>query len=176
MSKTGNLLKGLGAGALVAMCLSGGAAMAQEATSLGTFQYWTAWESTDANGKICYISAQPQESSPGNVDHGTNNFLVIHRQGLDTRNEVQALFGYDLDGGTAPTASVDGQGYDMVVEGSAAWLASAGDEDGFVNAMKRGSEMTVDAQSARGTNTSYSYSLLGVTDAVNAIDEACPGS
>lgn len=176
MSKTGSLLKGVGAGVLVAAHMTGGAALAQEATSLGTFQYWTAWERTGDEGKQCFISSEPQQSEPGDVDHGTNNFLVIHRQGLDTRNEVQALFGYALDGAATPEVSVDGQGYDMVVEDSAAWLASAGDEDGFVDAMKRGSEMVVEARSARGTNTRYTYSLLGVTDAMGAIDEACPAS
>ena len=39
-------------------------ALAQDAgaKSLGTFKAWTAWQGTDANGMICYISAQPSAS------------------------------------------------------------------------------------------------------------------
>jgi hypothetical protein len=149
------------------------ASLAQEATKLGSFTNWTAWKSTDANGVICYISSDPQTMLPANVDHGDIHFLVIHRKGSGVRNEVQSLMGYQLRGDPPPTATVDGKGYNMVVEGKAAWLASAGDEPGFVDSMKRGSELVVKATSQRGTNTTYNYSLSGVTAAMNEIDKAC---
>ncbi|MCK5744966.1 MAG: invasion associated locus B family protein, partial [Oricola sp.] len=41
----------------------------------------------------------------------------------------------------------------------------------LVAAMKAGAKMTVQAISARGTNTSYDYSLSGVTAALNAIQD-----
>lgn len=146
---------------------------AQEATKLGSFTNWTAWQSTDANGVICYISSDPQSLEPTNVDHGDIHFLVIHRKGAGVKNEVQGLMGYDLRADPAPSATLDGRGYNMVVEGKAAWLASASDESGFVDGMKRGSELVVKATSQRGTNTSYTYSLSGVTAAMNEIDKAC---
>lgn len=160
-------------------------AAAAEAKNLGTFKYWTAWQGTDANGTICYISATPQTMLPTNVDHGDIHFLVIKREKMpvkdasgkttyrSTKNEVQALMGYALKADPAPTASVDGKSYPMVVEGKVAWLASASDEPGFVAAMKAGKQLSVKATSARGTNTSYTYSLSGVTAALASIDKVC---
>lgn len=164
---------GLIAGGLAFASLLVPAASAQEATSLGTFNFWTAWKGSDADGVICYISSQPQDAQPTNVNRDPIHFLVIHRKGSGVRNEVQTLVGYPLREGSTPQVSVDGRAYDMIVVDSAAWLASADDESGFVDAMKRGSEMVVKATSWRGTDTTDTYSLSGVTAAMTEIDKAC---
>lgn len=173
MSRTSKLVKGLCVSGLIAAQFLAGAALAQEATSLGTFKFWTAWKSTDANGTICYVSSQPQDSQPTNVNRDPIHFLIIHRKGLGTHNEVQTLVGYPLKGGSTPSVMVDGKSYSMVIEGSAAWLASAGDEASFVDGMKRGSQMVVKGTSQRGTNTTDTYSLSGVTAAMSEIDKTC---
>ncbi len=148
-------------------------AFAQEATSIGTFNHWTAWKNKDANGIICYVSSQPQTSMPTNVNRDPIHFMVIHRKGLGTKNEVQTIVGYPLDKTASPSVSIDGKSYTMLGEGAAAWLASSGDENAFVDGMKRGSEMVVKGKSQRGTNTTDTYSLSGVTAAMAEIDKAC---
>jgi invasion protein IalB len=149
------------------------AASAQDARSLGTFNAWTAWQGSDANGVVCYISAQPTRTEPTGVNRDPIHFLVIHRKGLGTKNEVQTLIGYPFNANPAASATVDGRAYPMVTEGSAAWLASAGDEGGFVTALKAGTTLVVRGTSQRGTQTTDTYSLSGVTAAMNEIDRAC---
>lgn len=173
MSKTRKFGKGLLVGAIVAAQLFTGAAFAQQASNLGTFGVWTAWKSADADGVICYISSQPQDAQPTNVNRDPIHFIIIQRKGLGTKNEVQTLVGYPLKTGSTPTATIDGKSYPMVIEGSAAWLASTGDEAAFVDGLKRGSEMVVKATSQRGTNTTDTYSLRGTTAASKAADDAC---
>lgn len=163
----------LAAGGLAFTLFAGGATLAQEAQNLGTFNAWAAWKSTDANGVICYVSSQPQTSEPAGANRDPIHFLVIHRKGLGTANEVQTLVGYPLDASATPSVSIDGKSYDMVADGSAAWLASTGDEPGFVAAMKAGTKMVVKGRSQRGTNTTDTYSLSGATAAMGAIDAAC---
>lgn len=149
-------------------------AMAQETTNLGTFKAWTAWKGKDANGDMCYIASQPEKSAPEGVKRSQIHFLVIHRKGLGTRNEVQTLIGYPFNTSAAnATATVDGKTYPMVTEGEAAWLASAGDEPGFVEALKAGATLVVRGTSQRGTDTVDTYSLSGVTAAMTEIDKAC---
>jgi hypothetical protein len=163
------LLAGLFAGALFAA-----PAMAQEATQIGTFKAWTAWKGKDANGDMCYISSTPQESLPAGVTRSAINFLVIHRKGLGTKNEVQTLIGYPFNTTNSnASASIDGKAYPMVTEGEAAWLASSQDEGAFVAALKAGTTLTVKGTSQRGTNTTDTYSLGGVTAAMTEIDKAC---
>lgn len=170
-TKTGSLAFGLAVGALMAFAP---AAQAQQATELGTFNAWTAWTANDASGLICYISAQPQKSEPAGANRDPIHFMIIHRKALGTKNEVQTLIGYPFNTTDAKaSAAVDGKSYPMVTEGSAAWLASSGDEAGFVSAFKAGSQMVVRGTSQRGTNTVDTYSLSGATAAMNAIDAAC---
>jgi hypothetical protein len=170
-TKTGSLVFGLAVTALVAFAT---AAQAQQATELGSFNAWTAWQATDASGQICYISATPTKSEPTGANRDPIHFMIIHRKGLGTKNEVQTLIGYPFNATSAnASASVDGKSYPMVTEGSAAWLASTGDEAGFVTAFKAGSQLLIKGTSQRGTNTTDTYSLSGATAAMNAIDAAC---
>lgn len=170
-TKTGSLQFGLAVTALVAFAT---AAQAQQATELGSFNAWTAWRATDASGQICYISATPTKSEPAGANRDPIHFMIIHRKGLGTKNEVQTLIGYPFNTAKAnASATVDGKSYPMVTEGSAAWLASTGDEAGFVAAFKAGSQLVVKGTSQRGTNTTDTYSLSGATAAMNAIDTAC---
>jgi hypothetical protein len=169
--KTGSLVFGLAVGAIMALAP---AAQAQQATELGTFNSWTAWQATDASGLICYVSATPQASEPAGANRDPIHFMIIHRKGMGTKNEVQTIIGYPFNTTDAKaSASIDGKSYPMVTEGSAAWLASTGDEGGFVQAFKAGTKLTVKGTSQRGTDTSDSYSLSGATAAMNAIDAAC---
>lgn len=164
----------LGLVACFAVPSLGAPAIAQETTNLGTFKVWTAWKGKDASGDMCYISSQPEKSAPEGVKRGPINFLVIHRKGLGTRNEVQTLIGYPFNTSSASaSATVDGKTYPMVTEGEAAWLASAGDEAAFVEALKAGSTLVVKGTSQRGTITTDTYSLSGVTAAMTEIDKAC---
>jgi len=149
-------------------------AAAQQATELGSFGAWTAWKGADADGATCYISATPRSSQPSGVNRDPISFIVIHRQGGGTRNEVQSILGYPVNA-TDPKASadIDGNSYGMVADGSVVWLADASAESGFVEAMKAGSTMVVRATSQRGTDTVDTYSLSGATKAMEAIDTAC---
>lgn len=143
------------------------------ATNLGTFDFWTAWTDTDGGGKICYVSSTPQTSEPSNVNRGAIHFIVTIRP--TNRNEVATIVGYPIHE-TDPKASVsvDGRSYPMVTQGESAWLASIEDEPGFVGAMRAGSAMVVRATSQRGTNTVDTYSLRGVTAALNKASQECP--
>src|SRR5690606_40093729 len=108
------------------------------------------------------------------ANHAPSHFMIIHRKGMRTKNEVQSIIGYPFNPTNAnASATVDGKAYPMVTEGSAAWLASTGDESGFVQAFKAGNSLVVKGTSQRGTNTTDTYSLSGATAAINAIDAAC---
>jgi len=142
-------------------------------TSIGNFNSWTAWSAKDSTGLICYVSAEPSSSQPDGVNRDPVHFLVVDRKGLGTKNEVQTLIGYDFKKDSKPSSSIDGKVYPMIADGSGAWLASTGDEPGFVAAMKRGKSLVVKGTSSRGTDTTDTYSLMGVTAALTAAEKAC---
>jgi hypothetical protein len=102
------------------------------------------------------------------------------------RNEVQTLIGYpmqptsdsfshsaDIDGKSYPMKSIPDDPSTPIKDNEAAWLASMDDEAGFVAALKKGSKLVVHGTSSRGTKTADTYSLSGVTAAMDTIDKAC---
>lgn len=143
------------------------------ATNLGTFDFWTAWTDTDGGSKICYVSSTPQTMEPTNVNRGAIHFIVTIRP--TNRNEVATIVGYPIHETNAnASAAVDGRSYPMVAQGESAWLASIEDESGFVGAMRAGATLVVRATSTRGTNTVDTYSLRGITAALNKAGAECP--
>ena len=100
---------------------------------------------------------------------------------------MQTLMGYPLQPTSdsfTHSADVDGKSYPMksipddpataIKDNEAAWLASMDDEAGFVASLKKGSKLVVHGTSLKGTKTTDTYSLGGVTAAMDAIDKACP--
>ncbi len=168
----------------IALCASAGTALAQSApaTQLTTVKDWTAWKGTDATGPFCYISSVPTKSEPTTVDgvaikRGQPSFLILHRTALKIRNEAQSLVGYPLDMNKPITATIDGKTYTMVTEPAAievAWLAVEADQPTFVEAMKAGTTLVVKGTSQKGRTLTDTYSLSGVTAAMDAINAACP--
>jgi len=142
-------------------------------TSIGNFKAWTAWTGKDANGLTCYISAEPTSSAPTGLNRDPVHFLVVDRKGLGTKNEVQTLIGYTFKKDSKPAATIDSKTYPMIADGGGAWLAAAADEPGFVAALKKGNKLTVKGTSTRGTETTDTYTLSGVTAAIAAIEKAC---
>jgi hypothetical protein len=130
----------------------------QQPQNLGTFRFWTAWKGTDANGEMCYISSQPQKTEPGKRQSSPIHFLVIHRKGLGTKNEVQTLIGYPFNTTNAnASATIDGRTFAMVTEGRGGLARKRGGRAQLRSALKAGTTLTVRGTSQRGTNTIDTY-------------------
>jgi hypothetical protein len=132
-------LPGLTAIALMALTLPTYAQAAP--VNLGTFKTWTAWQSSDENGKICFISAAPDSSDPTQINgkpivRDPVHFLVIDRDKAPAinsdgtaakdksgnpvfkkvRDEVQTLIGYPLQPTSSSffhTVEIDGKSWPM---------------------------------------------------------------
>ena len=170
-TKTGGLILGLAVATVMALAP---AAQAQQATELGTFNAWSAYTASDQSGQLCFIIGEPQNSEPTGVNRDPIKFLIVHRKGMGSKNEVQTQIGYPYNTTDAKaSATVDGKSYVMAARGSTAWLASSSDEPGFVDAFKAGSQMVVRGTSQRGTDTVDTYSLGGFTAGHESINKAC---
>lgn len=82
------------------------------------------------------------------------------------------MMGYPLQDNSKVNVVIDGRTFVMFTKGNSAWVENAAEEPALVAAMKSGKAMSVNAKSRRGTETSYSYSLSGISAALKQI-EAC---
>lgn len=147
-----------------------GPAAAQSPTRIQQFNAWGAYSYQSPNGKVCYVLSVPTSKQPSDVDHGDNFFLISQRPGQSVTYEPQAMMGYPLRESSKVDVDVDGREFVLFSKGNSAWVENAAEEPALVAAMKAGRSMTVKATSQRGTNTTYSYSLSGVTAALNEIE------
>lgn len=145
-------------------------AAAQGAPTL--LQQYNAWEAYryENNGTIvCYILSKPQTLAPTNRNHGDVFFFVSNRPQENVENEASVLVGYPFDEGSTVTVDVDGQDFTLFTKDDGAWVESKADERQLVAAMRAGRTMTVRGRSSRGTDTTYTFSLSGVTAGTNRI-------
>ncbi|MBY5371822.1 hypothetical protein HFO93_29470 [Rhizobium leguminosarum] len=129
---------------------------------------WGVYSFSRNGSRVCYALSVPKESAPANVDHGKNYFLIAPAE-KGGGNEPEAILGYALKSGSTVEASIGERTFKMFVKGNSAWVSDAALEPEFVNTLRSGSQMTLHATSARGTHTSYTYSLTGVTAALERV-------
>jgi invasion protein IalB len=144
----------------------------QVPTRIQQFNAWGAYSYASGKSKVCYVLSVPAEKSPPKIDHGDNFFLVTQRPGQNISYEPQAMMGYELKQGSKVKVTVDTKAFTMFIKDRSAWLENAAEEPALVAAMKSGHQMKVDAVSKRGTATSYTYSLSGISAALKQI-ESC---
>jgi invasion protein IalB len=80
------------------------------------------------------------------------------------------MVGYALKAGSKVKVTIDTKSYTMFIKDKSAWLENAAEEPALVAALKSGHSLKVDAISSRGTPTSYTYSLSGISAALKQIE------
>ncbi len=139
-------------------------AMAAPATPLGSFGAWNAAAYGTGDDRRCYILATPETAQPTTLRHGDVHFFVQSSDGAQgTESSLQA--GYDFASGSEITVTIGDDSFRMVTQGSNAWLRRLEREPELLAAMRAGREMVLAARSGRGNETSYTFSLAGVTAA-----------
>jgi invasion protein IalB len=148
------------------------AAPAGAPTRIQQFQAWGAYSYKSGASNVCYVLSVPTTKQPASVDHGDNFFIVSQRPGQNISYEPQAMMGYIVKENSKVNVVIDTKTFVMFTKDKAAWVENAAQEPALVAAMKTGHSMTVNAVSRKGTGTSYSYSLAGISAALKQI-ESC---
>lgn len=146
-------------------------------TSIGTFNAWSAYVSNGADGKTCFAASQPQNSKYSRPvsSRGDTFFMITTIPSKNIKNEASTIIGFPFKAGSDVTADVDGTKYKMFfndAKGETAWSVPD-TEPALVEAMKKGTKLSVVSTSSRGTDVTDSYSLSGVTAALDAVAKEC---
>jgi hypothetical protein len=154
--------------AFSAMLSGATVASAAQPIRLNAFDNWAVYSYQTDKGRTCYALSRPIKMAPAGVDHGNNYLIVSPGQGRSPY-VPEALMGYQLKEGSAVKATIDSDKFLMFTKDNGAWVQREEREPAMVAAMKAGSTLTLEATSARGTSTSYTYSLSGITAALQQI-------
>jgi invasion protein IalB len=152
-----------------------GAAHAAEPASLGSFTDWTAYTYKAADTQVCYIVSQPKasKSSKKNLKRDPVFFIVTNMPGRKIAGEVSTIIGYPFKEQSTVEVKVDEAAFKLFTKGDGAWAEASDVERQIVSAMKGGKTLTVSGISWKGTQTTDTYSLSGISAAMDKINNAC---
>jgi hypothetical protein len=135
---------------------------------------WNVFVYEGVGGRVCFAASAPTDMQPKAAKRTPVIFYVTTWQKDGVRNEVSVKQGYPLKANSTANVTVSGQKFVLTAEDDKAFVKEAAMERKLLAAMARGGPMTVQATSAKGTVTTDQYSLDGVSEAVQKLQEACP--
>jgi invasion protein IalB len=148
-------------------------AAASQTRTLGKFGDWVVYTHDAAATRICFVSAQPRASEPRGLNRDAVHLFVSGwpREGVKT--EVSVKLGYPARRGSDVTVTIGQQAFKLFTAGDRAFVADATEELKLVEALRKGSSLTVQATSERGTQTRDTYTLQGLGQALQAMVSGC---
>ena len=151
------------------------AAGGAEPTLIGQFGTWGAYTATPNGKKVCFALAKPSSSktNPPNRPRDPAYAFVSTRPAEKVVNEVSIMIGYALKPGSESSLEVGGASYAMYTQGDGLWIKNAAEEEQMVDAMRKSADVTVKGVSAKGTETTDTFSLKGLSQALDRLAQDC---
>ncbi|MGC0390889.1 invasion protein IalB [Bradyrhizobium liaoningense] len=152
-----------------------GVAGGAEPTLIGQFGTWGAYAATPNGKKVCFALAKPSSSktNPPNRPRDPAYAFVSTRPAEKVNNEVSVMIGYALKPGSESTVEVGGASFAMYTQGDGLWIKNAAEEERMVEAMRKSADLVVKGVSAKGTETTDTFSLKGLAQALDKIAQDC---
>ncbi|MBB4257918.1 invasion protein IalB [Bradyrhizobium sp. CIR48] len=146
-----------------------------EPTLIGQFGTWGAYSATPNGKKVCFALAKPSSSktNPPNRPRDPAYAFVSTRPAEKVNNEVSVMIGYALKPGSESSVEVGGAAFAMYTQGDGLWIKNAAEEERMVEAMRKSAELVVKGVSAKGTETTDTFSLKGLAQALDKIAQDC---
>jgi hypothetical protein len=146
-----------------------------EPTLIGQFGTWGAYTATPNGKKVCFALAKPSASktNPPNRPRDPAYAFVSTRPAEKVSNEVSVMIGYTLKPGSESTLEVGGAAYAMYTQGDGLWIKNAAEEERMVDAMRKAADVTVKGVSAKGTETTDTFSMKGLAQALDKLAQDC---
>ncbi len=134
---------------------------------------WSVYAYDSGAKKSCFAVAQPRTKKPAKVRRDPVYFYVSNWPRDKVSGEISLKMGYPLKSGALAEVKIASATFKLFTKGEGAYVEKAADEQKLVAAMKGGATMIVKGRSTRGTLTTDTYSLTGISKAIEAAAKAC---
>jgi invasion protein IalB len=144
-------------------------------TLLGQYGDWGAYWAAPNGRKVCFTIAKPKSSqtNPAGRKRDQAYVFISTRPAENVRNEVSVIIGYPFKPSTDATAEIGADKFAMYTLNDGAWIKNVAEEARMVDAMRKGSDLTVKGVSGHGTESTDQYSLKGLSQAVDRAGQEC---
>jgi hypothetical protein len=158
--------------ALIAALLVAAPAASAQSKAIGRYSDWRVYTEGEGRSLICFATVEASDKAPKSADHGEVVFYVTAWKSGAASNQPSLRVGYTLRSDIAPAAVVGRERFPMYAAGPEAFVKD--NRDGaLVEAMKKGSELRVEAASVKDARTAYHFSLKGSREAIDKARALC---
>jgi invasion protein IalB len=140
----------------------------------GRFGDWIVHQNAGEGPKICFAASQPKIKEPASANRSKVVLYVSAWPKEGVKSEISVKLGYPIKSDAPVAVMVGTDSFQLFANDDRAYVSDATEELKLIDAMKKGSTLTVQATSARGTQTKDTYSLQGIGQALSALATACP--
>ncbi len=161
-----------------AVCLlltaaSGGAAAAEQVSLASTFGDWSLMTDASSPHLFCFVTSEPKSTAPADAQRQPPRAYISAWPKDGIRAEVSFRMGFKIKKNTPALATVSPAGFRLFGSGDRAYVSDSTRELKMVEAMRKGSTLTVAATSDAGAAVTDTYSLNGIETALQKLQETC---
>jgi|SRR5690606_31804270 len=138
-----------------------------------TFNDWYFYSHDGSDERVCFAASAPQSSQPAGVSREPAYFYISAWPGEGVRTELSVKIGYSFRDGSEATVTVGNESFTLFTHDDRAFVNNPIEELKLLEAMKRGANMVVEGVTEEGTTTRDTFSLMGVTKAVQTLTSQC---
>jgi invasion protein IalB len=144
-------------------------------TLLGTYGDWGAYTAMPGGKKVCFALAKPKTSKtePAGRKRDPAYIFISTRPAENVKNEVSLIIGYPFKASSDATAEIGSTKFAMYTQNDGAWIKNVAEEARMLDAMRKGSDLTVKGTSGRGTSSTDQFSLKGLSQALDRAEQEC---
>jgi len=154
------------------MALAGSIAASAAPSVVRQYSDWIVFTDNVGGETQCFAATRATDKAPKSADHGDVWFYVSNWQSAGVRNQPSMKVGYELRGDLPGKARIGRADWSLFGVGREAF-AQDSDDAALVRQLKRGSELRVEATSARNTRVTYHFSLSGSSNAIDRAASIC---
>ena len=100
--------------------------------------------------------------------------LAVDYWNIKVKDEVSMLVtGYQLKPNTDASLAVGPTQFAMYTQNDGAWVKNAADEPRLIDSMRKGSDLVIKGTSGRGTQSTDTYALKGIAQALDRANQQC---
>ena len=144
-------------------------------TLLGQYGGWWAYAASPGGSRVCFALAKPKttKTEPEGRKRDPSYVFVSTRPADKVKNEVSVIIGYPFKTNSDATAEIGTAKFAMYTQNDGAWIKNVAEEARMVDAMRKGADLTVKGTSGRLTQSTDQYSLKGLAQALDKIEQEC---
>lgn len=154
-------------------CLSVTQANAEDVSKLATLIDWVLYTDAKTPHQFCFVTSEPKSSEPADTAREAPRIYISAWPAEGIKGEVSVRLGFPPKRASEISASIEPASFKLFSADERAYVQDQTQELKLVDAMKKGSKLTVSATTATGTAVTDTYSLTGLGQALQELQKTC---